>query len=102
MLLPDAQWPCCIRRERGLHESSPKRRTVIRRLVFSLLDIPMLRFCMVIATPDIPRPLVAVAPKSLLGSLLFKDSRGFRPSSIDYYRKAMGNMVPISTCAGKG
>jgi hypothetical protein len=62
----------------------------------------MLRFCMVIATPDIPRPLVAVARKSLLGSLLFKDSRGFRPSSIDYYRKVMGNMVPISTCAGKG
>jgi hypothetical protein len=61
----------------------------------------MLRFCMVIVTPGIPGPLVAVAPQSLLGSLLFKDSRGFRPSSIDYYRMAMGNVVPISTCAGK-
>jgi hypothetical protein len=61
----------------------------------------MLRFYMVIVTPDIPGPLVAVAPQSLLGSLLFKAGRGFRPSSIDYYRKAMGNVVPISTCVGK-
>jgi hypothetical protein len=62
----------------------------------------MLRFCMVIATPEFPRPLVAVAPKSLLGSLLFKDSRGFRPSSIDYYRKAMGIWFPYLLAQARG